>query len=59
MTNENREEFLKNQRDLKYRYLGGTRDNRTEATSDPAYNNRSDTDMSPGAEGRSAMKKEE
>lgn len=59
MTNENRKEFLKNQRDLKYRYLGGTRDNRAEPTSDPAYNNRSDTDISPGAEGRSVMKKDE
>lgn len=59
MTNENRKEFLKNQRDLKYRYLGGTRDNSAESTPDTAFNNRSDTDISPGAEGRSIMKKDE
>ncbi|WP_102274608.1 hypothetical protein [Cytobacillus massiliigabonensis] len=59
MTNENRKAFLKNQRELKFRYLGGTRDNRTEATSDPDYNNRSDTDISPGAEGRSIMEQDE
>jgi hypothetical protein len=59
MTNENREEFLKNQRDLKYKYLGGAENHRSEAISDSAYNNRSDTDISPGADGRSIMKKDE
>ncbi|WP_026584304.1 hypothetical protein [Bacillus sp. J33] len=50
--NENLGEFLKNQKKGDRAYLGGTRDNNTAPTSDPDYNNRNDTDISPGAEGR-------
>lgn len=52
MVNPNREKFLKEQRDLKNEYLEGARTNKTEMTSDPAYNNKNDTDISVGATGR-------
>lgn len=52
MVNPNREKFLKEQRDLKNEYLEGARANKTEMTSDPAYNNKNDTDISVGATGR-------
>ncbi|MEQ2526140.1 hypothetical protein WMO40_05450 [Bacillaceae bacterium CLA-AA-H227] len=52
MVNPNQDKFLKEQRDLKQQYLGGARDNRTERTSDPEYNNKNDTDISVGATGR-------
>lgn len=52
VVNPNQDKFLKEQRDLKQQYLGGARDNRTERTSDPEYNNKNDTDISVGATGR-------
>lgn len=52
MTNDNREKFLHDQRDLHNQYLGGARDNRKSANSDPEYNNKNDTDISVGAVGR-------
>lgn len=52
VVNPNRDKFLKEQRDLKQQYLGGARDNQTERTSDPEYNNKNDTDISVGATGR-------
>ncbi|GLB58156.1 hypothetical protein [Cytobacillus sp. NCCP-133] len=50
--NENLGEFLKNQKMGDRTYLDGTQDNKKPPTSDPDYNNRNDTDISPGAEGR-------
>lgn len=52
MVNENTEEFLKHQRNLKHQYLSGARDNAKEMTLDPDYNNPNDTDISVGATGR-------
>jgi hypothetical protein len=52
MVNPNTDKFLKDQRDLKHQYLEGARDNRKRMTSDPAYNNKNDTDISVGATGR-------
>lgn len=57
MVNPNREKFLKAQKDFKDEYLEGARDNRTKMTSDPAYNNKNDTDISVGATGREYPRK--
>lgn len=40
MVNENTKEFMKNQREVRGTYLAGAKDNRTEATNDTKYNNR-------------------
>jgi hypothetical protein len=56
MVNPNTKKFLKEQRDLKHEYLEGARPNNTEMTSDPAYNNKNDTDISVGATGRNINK---
>ncbi|WP_174734168.1 hypothetical protein [Mesobacillus harenae] len=52
MVRENHPEFQENQRRLKYKYLGGAKDNRKEATADPEYNTNENTDKSVGATGR-------
>jgi hypothetical protein len=52
MVNENHDTFIKEQRDLKNQYLGGTKSNNKPAASDPEYNNPGDTNQSPGTTGR-------
>ncbi|MCM3586371.1 hypothetical protein M3182_11570 [Mesobacillus maritimus] len=49
--NKDHKRFQQKQRDLKNRYIGDDKNNRTEVK-DQDYNNGRNTDMSPGATGR-------
>ncbi|PLR99893.1 hypothetical protein [Bacillus sp. T33-2] len=52
MVNVNKKKFLKAQRDIKNRYIGGDNDNGPDGELDSEYNNNQNTDKHPGATGR-------
>lgn len=52
MVNRNLQKFLKAEEKGRRDYLQDTADNKKGAASSREYNNNTDTDISPGAEGR-------